>query len=78
VENRRAARRRVLKTGYIVVSDKAPRIECVVRNVSKTGGSLQVSTTYGIPTKFDAIIDDMRHHCRAAWRTDTRIGAAFE
>jgi hypothetical protein len=48
VENRRAARKRVLKTGYIVISDKAPKIECTIRNVSETGASIQVSTTIGI------------------------------
>ena len=41
VENKRvAARRRVLKTGYIVISDKAPKIECTIRNVSETGPAL--------------------------------------
>jgi hypothetical protein len=78
VENRRAARKRVLKTGYIVFSDKAPKLECAVRNVSETGASLQVSTTIGIPTNFDAIIDGVRRRCRSVWRTDTRIGVAFE
>jgi len=69
VENKRvAARRRVLKTGYIVISDKAPKLECTVRNVSETGAALQVSTTIGIPTSFDAIIDGVRRHCRSVWR----------
>ena len=79
MENKRvAARRRVLKTGYIVISDKAPKIECTIRNVSETGGALQVSTTIGIPTSFDAIIDGVRRHCRSVWRTDTKIGVAFQ
>ena len=78
MENRRAARKRVLKTGYIVFSDKAPKLECAVRNVSETGASLQVSATLGIPTNFDAIIDGVRRRCRSVWRTDTRIGVAFE
>jgi hypothetical protein len=56
VENKRvAARTRVFKTGYIVFSDKVPKLECAVRNVSDTGASLQVSTTIGIPTSFDVI-----------------------
>jgi len=78
VENRRAARKRVLKTGYIVFSDNVPKLECTVRNVSKTGASLQVSTTIGIPTNFGVIIDGVRRNCRSVWRTDTKIGIAFQ
>ena len=78
MENRRVARKRVLKTGYIVFSDKAPKLECVVRNVSETGASLQVSTTIGIPEIFDAIIDGVRRRCRSVWRTDTKIGIMFQ
>jgi hypothetical protein len=79
VENKRvAARKRVLKTGYIVFSDNVPKLECTVRNISETGASLQVSTTIGIPTKFDVIIDGVRRNCRSVWRTDTKIGIAFQ
>jgi hypothetical protein len=79
VENKRVApRRRVLKTGYIVISDKAPKLECTVRNISETGASIQVSTTIGIPSIFDVIIDGARRHCRSVWRTDTKIGIAFQ
>jgi hypothetical protein len=78
VENRRAARKRVLKTGYIVFSDNVPKLECTVRNVSETGASLQVSTTIGIPTNFGVIIDGVRRNCRSVWRTDTKIGIAFQ
>ena len=71
-------RRRVLKTGYIVISDKAPKLECTVRNISETGASIQVSTTIGIPSSFDVIIDGVRRHCSSVWRTDTKIGVAFQ
>jgi hypothetical protein len=69
---------RVLKTGYIVFSDKAPKLECTVRNVSDTGASVQVSTTVGIPANFDVIIDGARRHCSSVWRTDTKIGIEFQ
>ena|SRR3990170_3638207 len=77
-ERRRAARARILKTGKIVLSEKAPKIECTVRNLSEGGACLQVSTTYGIPSHFDVILDGVRRHCRVAWATDTRLGVAFE
>jgi hypothetical protein len=79
VENKRVApRKRVLKTGYIVFSDNVPKLECTVRNISETGASIQVSTTIGIPSSFDVIIDGARRHCSSVWRTDTKIGIAFQ
>jgi hypothetical protein len=78
VESRRSPRRLILKTGYIVFSDKTPKLECTIRNISETGASLQVSTTLGIPTIFDVIIDGVRRRRQSVWRTDTRIGVAFQ
>jgi hypothetical protein len=77
IERRNALRRRVLKTAFIIVSEKAPKIECTVRNISETGAALQVSTTIGIPTNFDVVIDGTRHHCHSRWKTDVIIGVAF-
>src|ERR1017187_1116588 len=78
VENKRvAARRRVLKTCYNVVRIKPPTLECPVRNHSEAGASIQVSTTIGIPSIFDVIIDGARRQCRSVWRTDSKIGIAF-
>ena len=77
-ERRTISRHRVLKGAFIVISEKAPKLECTVRNISESGAALQVSTTIGIPAHFDVIIDGVRHHCRSAWRTDTRIGVVFE
>ena len=75
--NRAHARRRVLKGAFIVLSNKAPKLECTVTGASETGATLKVSTTFGIPKGFDVIIDCMRRHCRSAWRTDTKIGVRF-
>src|ERR1035437_6433308 len=62
----------------VPISDKAPKLECTVRNISETGASIQVSTTIGIPSIFDVIIDGARRQCRSVWRTDTKIGIAFQ
>jgi hypothetical protein len=76
-EHRISPRRRVLKSGQIAFSDKAPKLDCTVRNVSETGACLQVSTTFGMPTSFGLLIDGVRHNCHVVWRTDTRLGVAF-
>lgn len=76
-DNRSAIRKRLLKTGFIVISDKAPKIECTIRNISDTGAVLQVSTAIGIPANFDAVLEGARRRCHARWRTDTKIGVQF-
>lgn len=76
-EKRATFRKRVLKTAQIILSEKAPKLDCTVRNLSTMGACLQVSTTYGLPASFDVVLDGVRHHCRAVWRTDTKIGVTF-
>jgi hypothetical protein len=76
-DRRSTPRRRVLKTAYIVLSDKAPKLECAVRNVSAKGACLELSTTYGIPARFDVVIDGLRQPCRAIWKTCKRVGVEF-
>jgi hypothetical protein len=76
-EKRSTFRKRVLKNAQIILSDKAPKLDCAVRNLSNTGACLQLSTTYGIPMSFDVVLDGVRRSCRAVWRTDTKIGVTF-
>jgi hypothetical protein len=78
VERRGAARRRVLKTGFNVFGDKAPKLECTVRNIFKTGALLQDLTTISIPTIFEVVIDGMRRRCSVVRKTDTRLAVAFK
>ncbi len=77
-DKRTIFRKRVLKTAQIILSEKAPKLDCAVRNLSDTGACLQVSTTYGIPANFDVIIEGVRRACRSVWRTDTKLGITFE
>jgi hypothetical protein len=77
LDKRSVARKRVLKTAQIILSDKAPKLDCSVRNISTAGACLQVSTTYGIPVSFDVIIEGARRPCRSVWRTDTKLGVTF-
>jgi hypothetical protein len=78
VERRASPRKRMLKTAHIILSEKAPKIECAVRNVSDMGAMLQISTTYGIPDNFLLRIDGVQRACRVVWRTETKIGVAFD
>ena len=76
-EKRTTFRKRVLKTAQIILSDKAPKLDCAVRNLSTMGACLQLSTTYGIPMSFDVVLDGVRRSCRAVWRTDAKMGVMF-
>ena len=77
-EHRIAPRARVLKSGKIASSEKAPKIECTIRNLSETGACLQISSTYGIPAHFDLLLQGTeRRACHVVWRTDTKLGVAF-
>jgi hypothetical protein len=77
-EKRALVRSRTLKGGVIVLSERAPRLECTVRNFSKAGAALRVSTTFGLPYRFDLVVDGIARRCRSQWRTDNRIGVIFE
>ena len=73
-----AKSRQVLKRAFIVISEKERKLECTVKNLSDGGAALQVSTTIGIKKNFELIIDGKSYHCRSVWRTDAKIGVAFE
>lgn len=77
-EKRSIFRKRILKTAQIILSEKAPKLDCAVRNLSQTGACLQVSTTYGIPANFEVVIEGVRRACRSVWRTDTKLGITFD
>ena len=68
----------MLKSAKILLSEKAPKIECAIRNISDYGACLQISTTYGIPPTFELVMEGFRRPCRVVWRTDTRMGVSFQ
>jgi hypothetical protein len=76
-ERRQGARPQVFKSAFIVIADKAPKLECAVRNLSEAGAELEVATTFGLPQDFDVVIDGASRRCRSMWRTDTKIGVRF-
>jgi hypothetical protein len=77
-ERRALVRGRTLKGDFILLSEKAPKLECTIRNYSKAGAALRMSTTFGVPARFDVVIDGIVRRCRSQWRTDNKIGVVFE
>jgi hypothetical protein len=74
---RKEPRKRVLKTGTIILGADA-KIPCTVRNLSETGARLELQGTFAIPPTFLLIISGQSpRQCKLLWRTDARIGVLF-
>jgi len=78
VETRVAPRHRVSKAGTIEFVGGP--INCVVRNLSTTGAAIEVPGQAGIPERFILVMPDdgLRLPCHIVWRTEYRIGVAFD
>ena len=79
VETRIAPRYRVSKPAEIeYVGDKTP---CMIRDLSETGAALELSSFAGqVPAAFTLIIpeDKLKLPCRVVWRSEFRMGVAFD
>ena len=78
-EHRNAPRHRTYKTAHIAFVGHAAAIDCVVRNLSDTGASLEVGSPMGIPDVFDLVFEggDSVRPCRVVWRKETKIVVEF-
>jgi len=76
-ENRKASRRRVLKSATIEFDQGA--YSCAVRNLSEAGAALDVPFAAAIPHEFKLIMttDQGSRRCRVIWRKENRLGVAF-
>jgi hypothetical protein len=76
-EHREAKRRRVLKSGKILLIGGGA-IDCTVRNLSQTGAALEVVTPIGIPERFALAIEPGQTlTCEVVRRTERRVGVRF-
>jgi hypothetical protein len=77
VEKRLLPRQRVLKAGTIEFGGGA--IDCTVRNVSRIGAALEVSSPVGIPDRFTLVVprQGLQIACRVIYRKQRRIGVKF-
>ena len=75
-ENRRAIRRRVLKSAMIEFDRGA--CSCAVRSLSEAGAALDVPYALAIPHEFTLVMetDQVSRHCRVIWRKENRLGVA--
>ena len=77
MEKRPSQRKRVLKSGKIILGKKHV-IPCGVRNVSESGACLEVQGTFAIPAEFNfSMYAHPPRPCKIIWRDASRIGVAF-
>ena len=79
-DNRRAARRVLNKSGRIIFNRGRSTIDCVVKNLSKSGARLAVATVVGVPDAFYLAIADASgtQACRVVWRRLKEVGVKFD
>jgi hypothetical protein len=77
-ERRKTPRRRVLKSGTIILGKKAA-LPCTVRNLTESGAALEVDATFAIPSTFlFSQPGQGARICKVIWRTDKRLGVHFQ
>jgi PilZ domain-containing protein len=78
-EHRKAPRHRTYKAAHIAFVGHAATIDCIVRNLSDTGATLEVASPVGIPDEFDLVFkaDGSVRPCRVTRRKETKIGVHF-
>ena len=78
VEKRSVPRHRVLKGATIAFDGNG--VECTVRNLSSNGAALDVANLIRLPPSFMLVIeaDQFIRRCHPVWRSDKRIGVAFD
>jgi len=77
-DERQTPRHRTLKGGKIVINDGRSTFDCTIRNLSDTGAKLIVTSTLGIPQRFElAMADGRKFQCEMAWHTEGEIGVRF-
>ncbi|THD52105.1 MAG: PilZ domain-containing protein [Bradyrhizobium sp.] len=78
VETRAGTRYRVMKPARI--EHRGERVNCMIRDLSLTGASLEVTDPARIPANFTLVVpeDGLKLSCRIVRRTVFRIGVAFD
>jgi PilZ domain len=78
-ERRHILRTRMLRAGKIVFNNKSSVIDCMVRNLSRTGACLLVPNVIGVPSTFELLIEGelASRPCQMIWNNQNRIGIEF-
>jgi hypothetical protein len=78
IEKRSVPRYKVLKGATLAFGGNG--VECTVRNLSSSGAAIDVASPAVLPPSFVLVIeaDQFIRRCRPVWRSDKRVGVAFD
>jgi hypothetical protein len=78
-DNRRAPRRRVLKSAIVAFNQRHSTLSCAVRDLSDAGALLRLSEAAHVPQKFELIVelDGLEADCEVVWRRGRDLGVRF-
>ena len=78
-DKRRQRRQRVLKDGRIITLDQRSVVNCMVRDLSRTGARLKCGDQVAVPNEFLLQVghDATMTPAKAMWRRGTDIGIVF-
>jgi hypothetical protein len=70
----------VLKAGRISFNGGTSSIDCTVRSLSDAGAGIDVSSSAGIPRRFNLVIpaDSFEKPCRVVMLTEKHIDVEFD
>ena len=80
LERRRHPRREILTLGRVIFNNPLSVINCIVRDISEGGASLELPQPLQTPDTFELVIqpNPKRRLCGVIWRSEKRIGIAFK
>ena len=61
----------------LILSLKAPIIDCRVIDYSPGGACLEIWEQIKLPDRFELLFGGTKKRCRIVWRTGRRLGVAF-
>ena len=80
LERRRAPRRPLTATGWIVTDGRGPPAVCVLWDVSRTGARLSLMEPEKLPEKFLLLFSRDGYPgvgCRVVWRSGMNVGVEY-
>lgn len=78
-DKRRIHRRRMLKSGSIVINSGYSKFDCIVKNLNENGAMLNMTDATELPSQFELAIGEegATRKVNVVWKHGSRIGLSF-
>ena len=77
-ERRRAVRRRLQSHASLAPTERAPRQDCIVCDLSHTGARILVDPAVELPRDFLLLLSrHVTRRCKLVWRKEGEVGVTF-